>query len=234
MNERYPIVHISRPTSRQSWTSGGQRPDIPGQFGNEGGAGSRKPSVDQCKPAATTRQELPSHQVYSIAGPETIMPDSTRPAISTSPKQAGSAASSRFSSSLASRLAPKRPKSAYELRVNYKNNPSGTSKALEVHRKKPVVDASHLLEDSTIMNISAGPYASLSENTRPALPAISSSEWLATGRKGKEVRKASSMNPVRNSKAVEGGSSPGQRLVTSWLGERREKEKENSPAGAFV
>lgn len=146
----------------------------------------------------------------------------------------------------ASRLATKvatRPRSAYELRAHYKNGSSGPSKPLEVRRKgvveSPVGNSNSLLEDATILGISAGPYASVgvggSENRRPSiamLPAMSSSEWLGGGggKKKGQIRKASSMNPVIQ-RQKEG--SPGQRMVTGWLDERRGKERRGE-GGAFV
>ena len=140
-----------------------------------------------------------------------------------------------------------RPKSAYELRAKYKSNNSGQSRPLEV-RRKPVDN--NILDDATIMNISAGPYASqLSteahsngvnrENNppteRPGLAALSSSEWLAAGTgKSRDVRKASSMHPLHRPSSRGSPSpyspkrSPGQILVTNWLDEK--KSHENSPA----
>jgi hypothetical protein len=121
-----------------------------------------------------------------------------------------------------------RPKSAFELRVNYKNNAADRGKPLEVRRRTPEAD---IMEDHTIVNISAGPYGNY-ENQRPAelegsrIPAVSSSEWL--GSKNKTVRKASSKTHGGVTKSSP-RRSPGQRMVTSWLDG---KSKEN--VGAFV
>lgn len=120
-----------------------------------------------------------------------------------------------------------RPRSAFELRVNYKNNATNCSKPWEVRRKAAEPS---ILEDHTMLNIYAGPYASISEDEQPVelegsgIPALSSSEWLGSTKKG--VRKPSSKSsPIRHSPQ----RSPGQRMVTSWLDER---SKEN--VAAFV
>lgn len=87
----------------------------------------------------------------------------------------------------------KRPKSALDLRANYKSGFNSVTKPLEVRRKGYNGEVYNILEDTTICNISAGPYAASpneadKENVQPhaaseqaALPALSSSEWLSAG-----------------------------------------------------
>ena len=145
-------------------------------------------------------------------------------------------------------------KSAFDLQANYKSNATTKAKPIEVRRKPNANGNVNLLDDSTIQNISAGPYASQhlyassnvleanKENTLPsdsgALPSVSSSEWLAAGaHKVRDVRRTSTAyggrslsrySPSRMGIAVtSGGSSAGQRLASSWLDGR---SKENSPA----
>ncbi|KAI7020593.1 hypothetical protein KC355_g2669 [Hortaea werneckii] len=114
-----------------------------------------------------------------------------------------------------------------------------------------------MLEDSTLMDIAAGPYASHQaplpstrnnedekENAPPAstdddrLPALSSSEWLAAGpnksRKPSAVhpalrnRSVSRYSPARNTGPGKGSpASPGQRLAGKWLEKR---SRETTPA----
>lgn len=160
-------------------------------------------------------------------------------------------------STAASAATPNRPKSAFELRANYKSAATGTTKPVNI-RRKPIT--STLLEDHTIRKISAGPYGSPQpskatddenkENSPPAenaaLPTLSSSEWLAAGTVKKiasrDALKSSSQRPAsraRESPArkislypspnlMHGKGSPGQRYATEWLAER--KKREESPA----
>jgi hypothetical protein len=151
-----------------------------------------------------------------------------------------------------------RAKSTFDLRANYKNNANGRPKPIAVRRKTEATNNILILEDSTIQNISAGPYASQAaittppnankENTPPSeansLPVLSSSEWLAAGTtKKRDARKTSAVHPAYRNRSVSryspsrtpnpgsgggGGGSPGQRLVTNWLDGKRSKE--NSPA----
>ena len=151
-----------------------------------------------------------------------------------------------------------RPKSAFDLRANYKNNANGRPKPIAVRRKTEATNNILIFDDNTIQSISAGPYASQAavstapdankENTPPSevnsLPALSSSEWLAAGTtKKRDARKTSAVHPAYRNRSVSryspsrtpnpgsgggGGGSPGQRLVTNWLDGKRPKE--NSPA----
>ena len=151
----------------------------------------------------------------------------------------------------------KHHQSAFDLRAKYKTNLTGTSRPIEVRRKKPTPVVA-VFEDTTIQNISAGPYAataaSLTANTNkentPAthhvvddvssgLPALSSSEWLAgptskkrdptVGRPRSSPPKAVGLGENGNGRE---GSSPGQRLVTGWIQAR--KGRVGDDQGAFV
>ena len=152
-----------------------------------------------------------------------------------------------------------KPKSAFDLRANYKTNVNARTKPLAVHRKSDTNQNILIFEDNTIQNISAGPYASQAamptapdankENTPPfeanGLPALSSSEWLAAGtNKKRDARKASAVHPAhRNrssskysqSRAVTPGSPPA--IGDNSPGQRLvtnwldgKKSKESSPA----
>lgn len=153
--------------------------------------------------------------------------------------------------------ASRRAKSAFDMRANYRNSNNDKMKSIEVRRKANRSDNVHILEDSTIQHISAGPYASRQragtpadtnkENTPPSeansLPVLSSSEWLAAGtNKKRDARKVTEVHPAyrdrsvsryspsrtANASVASGGNSPGQRLVTNWLDGKRSKQ--NSPA----
>ncbi|KAI7111387.1 hypothetical protein KC352_g35854 [Hortaea werneckii] len=110
-------------------------------------------------------------------------------------------------------------RSALELRANYINTSTGRTTPLEIRRKN-IIHTSNMLEDSTIMDIAAGPYASHQaplpsgrnnnedekENAPPAsadddrLPALSSSEWLAAG--PNKSRKPSTVHPALRNRSV--------------------------------
>lgn len=116
-------------------------------------------------------------------------------------------------------------KSAFELRANYKSNNTGSSTPLEIRRKPKNDTANNILEDTTILDISAGPYGSQQhqllsagqfaaksahgdrnnkENTPPSesngLPALSSSEWLSAGTN--KARKPSTVHPAYRNRSV--------------------------------
>lgn len=243
MNERYPNVEASRQSSHQSVATARQT----SRHSFTSRTGSRKPSTETLHQACTRARErafstesIAEHDVVSLINSTLASQHVKEPALtSNSVENIGSGRGSAASIQGAGSKSPKtvnRPKSAYELRANYRNAASGKAKPLEVRRK---VIESNLLEDNTIRNISAGPYASQrldspnQENTRPLespLPAVSSSEWLAAGTKSrKEVRKASSMHPLsrptsRSSPNYSPKRSPGQQMVTNWLDERKSKE----------
>ncbi|KAK3717607.1 hypothetical protein LTR37_005674 [Vermiconidia calcicola] len=134
-----------------------------------------------------------------------------------------------------------KPKSAFDIRANYKDSSTGKPKPIAVRRRTGHTDSVDILEDTTIQNISAGPYALPSpstnhagtnkENTPPSeansLPVLSSSEWLAAGTtKKRDAKKVSNMHPAHRDRSASryspsrtgaatvtgGGTSPGQRL----------------------
>jgi hypothetical protein len=141
----------------------------------------------------------------------------------------------------------KHHQSAFDLRAKYKTTSASASRPIEVRRKKSTAPIVAVFEDPTIQNISAGPYANTAANTSlgtntnkentPAahhvdegsgsLPALSSSEWLAGPTTKK--REATVLARPRSSPPKAGGlgesgignwregSSPGQRLVISWI-----------------
>ncbi|KAF2770703.1 hypothetical protein EJ03DRAFT_326331 [Teratosphaeria nubilosa] len=161
----------------------------------------------------TTRTRSPSSPMNF---PSRQLINSTMP----SPEIHGSRPITSFSGT-PNHCAEKRPtlgaiskhKSALELRASYKNNSNGRSTPIQIRRKAvDIINNTHtteddILEDSTIMHISAGPYASApaaravssaqpgnKENEAPlpanapdvgtadsGLPQLSSSEWLAAG-----------------------------------------------------
>ncbi|KAK4502538.1 hypothetical protein PRZ48_005963 [Zasmidium cellare] len=254
MNERYPNIQTSRQSSRRSVATA-RKTSRPGsadpQHSFASRAGSRKPSTEKlphtsvkARDRAFSTESIAEHDVVSLIQSTLASQHVKELALtSNSVENLGSGRQSAASIQAPASKAKKvvnRPKSAYELRVNYRNAASDRAKPLEVRRK--AIESS-LLEDNTIRNISAGPYASRrldspnQENTRPLespLPAVSSSEWLAAGtNKRKEVRKASSMHPLarpisRSSPNCPPQRSPGQRMVTNWLDGRRSQE--NTPA----
>ncbi|KAK4561345.1 hypothetical protein LTR86_004662 [Recurvomyces mirabilis] len=149
-----------------------------------------------------------------------------------------------------------RHKSAFELRANYKRNitthrdsfPSENNKHFSASENKNTID---ILEDNTIRNISAGPYAAQQaiaacsrsenrkENTPPPmemsnLPALSSSEWLAAG-PNKSKRPETIHPALRQRRSVsrysppkqDGKGSPAQRMASEWLEKR---SRESTPA----
>ncbi|KAK3677004.1 hypothetical protein LTR78_003209 [Recurvomyces mirabilis] len=151
-----------------------------------------------------------------------------------------------------------RHKSAFELRANYKRNitthhdsfPIENNKHLSASENKNTIS---ILEDNTIRNISAGPYAAQQaiaacsrsknrkENTPPPmemsnLPALSSSEWLAAG-PNKSKRPETIHPALRQRRSVsrysppnqDGKGSPAQRMASEWL-EKRSRES----TSAFV
>lgn len=131
-------------------------------------------------------------------------------------------------------------KSAFDLRAEYKSSITSASRPVEVRRKSTAPLTVAVFEDNTIQNISAGPYASVSssniqankENTPPhiaddgGLPAVSRSEWLAgpTGKK-QDPKPRPKSSPRKTMGLVGSGreGSPGQRMVTGWLEERKGK-----------
>ena len=271
MNDRYPMLDTSRNSSNTSFKGGrriSSRPEsqpdsadpsprtsvIGINAGAEGArlgnaatrqrAISKHKSIGHLDSAARRRsglKDIETNQEEAKIGQNAVKPSAPVETTSTYPDSKSETAC--------------RSKSAFNLRANYKTS-SGGAKPIAVRRKtENTNDNIHILEDRTIQNISAGPYASQQasvtvthpdankENTPPSdtngLPALSSSEWLAAGT---SKRKPSAVHPAYRNRSVSryspsrtgnagsgagGGGSPGQRLVTNWLDGKRSKE--NSP-----
>lgn len=278
MNDRYPMMDTRRNTSdgRKATSRGSSRP------------GSIEPrmqvscvldskddktySVDSPLPSSTPHSPKMVSEYPSMVGigvktqvhgdgnltyfePD-VTPDSLEPKLPTEPPRNTTSNSTVNKTSISAR-----PKSAFDLRANYKIRSTGKTHSIAINRtntgnpfsSRPVTHPAssplHILDDTTIRNISAGPYASSpspsalpsclasagadKENSSPipssplppssgGLPALSSSEWLAAG--GWKSKERGKMRT-----AAKDGGSPGQRMVTGWL-EGRGKSKEGTPA----
>ncbi|KAF2482755.1 hypothetical protein BDY17DRAFT_165720 [Neohortaea acidophila] len=136
------------------------------------------------------------------------------------------------------------PKSAFELRAKYKNNHSQRARPIEVRRKPTTISDNilredvYLLEDTTIQNISAGPYASQHEQRLASsgnhasankensplesggatLRATSSSQWLAAG-SGKQQQQARAVS---------------RKLMTTGDGDERAVKRSPSSTTAYA
>ncbi|KAM0718599.1 hypothetical protein Q7P37_005669 [Cladosporium fusiforme] len=248
MNERYPIIESTDNPSRQS-----QRTNRKFSLASNAGtdtehSSSQHPtsddsnrSIDQARTRSRTTSLPKRHSLAHLESSRPSQPSKSPPS-ATSPVLTMSGAiqtqentAPTATTSTTNTTTRQKHRSAFDLRAKYKSTSAGTSRPLAVRRRTtapgpPSPDPAPLaiLEDNTIRNISAGPYASSGggggayankENTTPAqllqsqsadeagLPALSSSEWLA--------------GPgVGGKKRLEGGGregSPGQRLVTGWL-----------------
>lgn len=271
MNERYPMIETgrqsreqsltSRNTSRQGFRSASRTSNSPTEEVNHlsgDGHGQRRSfaqqrvvtvrqSLGQLNPITRGREALNSLG----AAPELMMSG----AFPIGEEKADRSTKTASHSAGPHRVSNKH-RSALELRANYTNASTGRTTPLEIRRKN-IIHTSNMLEDSTIMDIAAGPYASHQaplpstrnnedekENAPPAstdddrLPALSSSEWLAAGpnksRKPSAVhpalrnRSVSRYSPARNTGPGKGSpASPGQRLAGEWLEKR---SRETTPA----
>lgn len=270
MNERYPIIDTSRDLSDKSMKSG-RRFSSRAESGTNSSEQTPKASVtgedhtsaDDVRPRSTTSRQRVVSKHQSIAHLESAArrqstlsyTETSQDAVDIDNIAAKLVKSAEESSAQAEAKSKtsSRAKSAFNLRANYKSSSTGGAKPIAVRRKTENIENIHILEDSTIQNISAGPYASQptvttstssanKENTPPSeangLLALSSSEWLGAGTSKRKTsvvhpayrsRSTSRYSPSRtgNTCAGPGGSSPGQRLVTNWLDGKRSKE--NSP-----
>ncbi|KAK1067303.1 hypothetical protein LTR74_006507 [Friedmanniomyces endolithicus] len=237
MNERYPIVDSLRNSSGESITSKNIR-------SRAGSSSEREHTVQSISDRQSQRQAIPRNRVVtgraSIAQMQSIPTDES---VQTSEHNAQdynmsgalprhndqpTVTSVKHSVPPSEHQAKKanKHKSAYELRANYKSSSTGRSTPLEIRRRPTPGDTVNMLEDNTIRNISAGPYASNhvpaarkssthghhttndnKENTSPAadtgsgLPALSSSEWLAAGAPNKS-RTPSAVHPAYRKRSV--------------------------------
>lgn len=272
MNDRYPMIDTGRNSSDQSigrrsrissrvesrtGTSGSSaRPPL-GQERKSSAEGKSLKSVLACQRVVTKPRSMA--QMTTSVGVEAparnVGNEGSAVAV---PAKADIEPASKDVDSKPSAPA-RRPKSAFDLRANCKSRISSAARPLEVRRKAHDSDHCNMLEDSTILNISAGPYASSphdanKENVAPhsasepaaALPALSSSEWLAAGTsKKREVQGLNAIHPAYRKRSdsrysplrsrtgtptsgLGGGGSPGHRLASSWLDGK--KSKENSLA----
>ncbi|TKA24317.1 hypothetical protein B0A50_06787 [Salinomyces thailandicus] len=273
MNERYPMIGAgrnssersigSRNNSRQDFPTGSRTSDSPPDHGMH-------PSVDSqgqrtsfgAKRVITGRQSIPHIDTAARSRSALGSYDNTQEPVMSGALVNESESLAPTKPAKPPMKAERRPKvsskhkSAFELRANYKHSSNSRSTPLEIRRKK-IHPESNMLEDSTIMDIAAGPYAShqsldpitsqeeAKENARPAsavdddrLPALSSSEWLAAGPKkpgrpstvhpALRSRTVSRYSPVRTAAQGKGSpASPGQKLAGEWLEKR---SRENTPA----
>ncbi|EMC93746.1 hypothetical protein BAUCODRAFT_150000 [Baudoinia panamericana UAMH 10762] len=240
MNERFPMLDTSRKSSDQSVSN--RR--VPSRSGEHVVVGRASIARMETTPATCNAASVQGGiaEVFMSGG---------------LPSQQGNAKEATLVT-VAADERPKmsaRRKSAFELRANVKDTSTGRSTPIEI-RRKPIHDNINLLEDNTIRNISAGPYASQPAITRastarqdnnentppPGLPAVSSSEWLAAGtykaRKTSAAvhpthtsRSVSRYSPARTvepgEKGANGKGSPAQRMASEWLTRR---SRESTPA----
>jgi hypothetical protein len=287
MNERYPMIDSGRQTSdtRKASSRANSRPasiEADQQLSTYSGNNVRKSVIQDTGPSSVVHRPRPVSKHQSI-GELKVFNTSQRTENEGSAgydKKISSAADTGLSrpgirdaaQQEADRKKSNRTKSAFDLRANYKNRSTGQVRSIAVNRQNSdsphqyaASSPVHILDDTTIQNISAGPYACQPRNTSTALasdankensppalppseasslPALSSSEWLAAGSSKSRNRKTS-IHPALRTRSVSryspsrtgsglgnaspsGGSSPGQRMVTSWLDGK--KSKENSPA----
>ncbi|KAK0778367.1 hypothetical protein LTS02_014394 [Friedmanniomyces endolithicus] len=243
MNERYPLVDTVRNSSGESITSRNLR-------SRAGSSSEREHTVQSISDRQTQRQAVSRNRVVtgraSIAQMQSIPPNESARTSSDAtqdynmsgalPRREDHTAATSIKQSVppSEHQAKKanKHKSACELRANYKSSSTGRSTPLEIRRRPAPSDTVKMLEDNTIRNISAGPYAphhvaaarkssthghhtanDNKENTSPAaetgsgLPALSSSEWLAAGAPNKS-RTPSAVHPAYRKRSVSRYSPP--------------------------
>lgn len=274
MNERYPMIDTgrascdrsigSRNNSRQGFRAASRTSTSPPEHSLGLNAGDHAHSRCLARP----RQVSGRHSIANIdkmVGSKSALgsQDLTREPVMSGALQPQAdvavAAAAAEKVALHSERRPRvsnKHKSAFELRAKYTNSTTGRTTPLEIHRKT-TLHGNNMLEDDTIIGISAGPYASQhalataarheeKENAPPSavdtdrLPALSSSEWLAAGpnksRRSAPVQPAvkqrsiSRYSPIKSAKNDNGrGSpaSPGQKLAGEWLEKR---SRETTPA----
>lgn len=244
MNDRYPMIDSSRNSSRQSVravhasSSGiGQRTGSSEQSSIKAihslpskpvGSSVVHPDIGPDPVTLAKAEPIAKHRSMAqmrTGGPipPTTMPTRNRLQSSSEDNAMVNAsvisAYARPESSNNQQAKPNRPKSAFDLRANYKNSLSRTARPLEVRRKAQTsTDINpEILDDSTVLEITAGPYASPAaaqsggsnkENHQPhhssddALPSLSSSEWLGGGPRRKrdlgKIANVASILPVQS------------------------------------
>ncbi|KAK5170310.1 uncharacterized protein LTR77_004897 [Saxophila tyrrhenica] len=252
MNERYPMVESARTSmdTRKMSSGTGSRPTSSGMDARVSGATVREEAKMETpveeRPGTVLRgQRVVSRYACVLglgAGAQITGDDKTsepaQPYASTQPVEQDATTSRKTSN-------PPKARSAFDLRANYKNRHNGNIRTIPINRHQNPSSAAnhtiasspiHILEDTTIRNISAGPYAQAppspliqqsgnKENEAPSppenhgLPAVSSSEWLAAGTsKAKAPRHVSTAQAAGRQKSVSryspvrkvtGGASPG-------------------------
>ncbi|KAK5682256.1 hypothetical protein LTS10_005382 [Elasticomyces elasticus] len=218
MNERYPIVDklrnssgesiMSRPVRSRAGSSTEQlvRPSIESQGQKRGFSRNR---------VVTGRASIAQMQSIPRDGSEDLTQDLTMMSGALPTDEPTVTLMKDTGQSERQTIKANKHKSAFELRANYKSSSNGRSTPLEIRRKPMQAmndNTLNMLEDTTIRNISAGPYASHhlptavpaahnnKENSLPladtnGLPQLSSSEWLSAGAPNKS-RKPSSVHPA--------------------------------------
>ncbi|KAK5123713.1 hypothetical protein LTR85_002349 [Meristemomyces frigidus] len=240
MNERFPMIDSSRTSSDRSIRSRtasrtGERTTSSSEQSSKGAA--VRPSIEN----QTQRSSLVRQRV--VTGRQSIAHMESAARSKSALGSCGAAPEPTMSGALPDdipALAPSsranqpsdrsakvstRHKSAFELRANYKSSNTGRSAPLEIRRKPMNETTTNILEDTTIMDISAGPYApqhppataaqpvpgsaygdrNNKENTPPSeanggLPALSSSEWLSAGTN--KARKPTAVHPAYRNRSV--------------------------------
>lgn len=228
MNERYPMVEDNRSSSAQSQhadrrDSAGLRSklsyssDTPLNFENEEPTAMSTRHRVISKPLSvaniTAKTRAETHRGMQASEQSRATHADSDAATAIEPSSSHGAATRVEKSNY-------RPRSAFDLRANYKLNRSEKAHPLHIRRKANHSDNTGILEDTTILNISAGPYASHppstgivaptndanKENTSPGshtLPTCSSSEWLAasTTRK-RNITNLSAIHPAHRNRSV--------------------------------
>ncbi|KAK3117865.1 hypothetical protein LTR53_000278 [Teratosphaeriaceae sp. CCFEE 6253] len=262
MNERYPVVDTSRNSSttsvveRKTYSRAGSSSEkvtggLPGFESRGEKRASARPWVVTARASMAHMQSDPSNGLARAC--EEATRDLTMSGALPGDAEVAAAPGNEATQTKAKTKKANRHRSAFELRANYNNTSTGRSTPLEIHRK-PIRDhhnSNNIMEDTTIRNISAGPYASHplpstvsaptytrdknnKENTPPSepssLPACSSSEWLAAG--PNKSRRPSAVHPaLRNHhRAVSRYSPPkGTTTATAYQVGGRGEER-GSPA----
>jgi len=243
MNERYPMVDSGRTSidTRKLSSEANSRPTSAGIDSRMSGTADRKDlnieTAAEDRPTSVIHRQRPVSKHQSIAGlaaagqendNEHIKDQGKRQALAATSDNQHTAATTITNQEPYSTKAAMKAKSAFDLRTNYKNRHNGNIRPIPINRHKPdsshratVSSPIHILEDTTIQNISAGPYAQSSplmpntnkENETPpplrlaspvgkGLPQVSSSEWLAAGTSKNKTRKTSTVHPAMRERSA--------------------------------
>lgn len=242
MNERYPMVDSLDNPSRQSHRTS-RKFSSASNAGTDTERSLQLPSSDDSK--RSVERPRASNRTGAAAIPKRHSFAHLDSSAKTPPTEHATSNTLTMSGALPNTTSTQpttthhKHRSAFDLRAKYKHSStSAASRPLEVRRKNSTTTAPPkaapipMLEDNTIINISAGPYADLAppvvpsnkENTPPphasgeesgGLPAVSSSEWLAGP--GGRKKGDGGLKVAKGAGYVGREGSPGQRLVTGWL-----------------